>query len=106
MKDKKELQVTGKYQDVGKNAVNFNGKITMHDKSEGNRKNLPMLITEWEDIKLVLGMHWLRKIKWTMRHIEKSLTPNDEPERDEIVTQFEKLSRQTKQLKVQGLKYN
>ena len=90
MKDKKELQVTGKYQDVGKNAVNFNGKITMHDKSEGNRKNLSLLTTEREDIKLLLGMDWLRKIRRTIRHIEESLTSNDEPEKDETLHKLRK----------------
>ena len=36
-------------------------------------------------------MDWLREIFWTIRHIEKSTSTTDQSERDEIITQFEKL---------------
>ena len=58
-----------------------------------------MLNTERENIKPLLGMDWLRKLNWTIRHIEKSTTQTDPSETDEIITKNEKLSKTKKTFK-------
>ena len=58
-----------------------------------------MLITEPEDIKPLLGTDWLREINWTIRHIEKTTTPTDQSEKDEIITQFKKLFKTNQAIK-------
>ena len=44
-------------------------------------------------------MDWLRDIHWTIRHIEKSTTPGDQSERDETITQIEKLFNTNRTIK-------
>jgi len=44
-------------------------------------------------------MDWLREFNWTMRHIEKPTTQTDQSERDEIITQFEKLFKTNQTIK-------
>ena len=53
---KKQLLVTRKDQDVIETEVKITGKITVEAESKAVRKNLSILITEWEDIKPLLGM--------------------------------------------------
>ena len=102
-KDKKKLLVTRKYQDVNENEVITNGKITVEAESKGIRKNLSMLITEREDIKLLLGMDWLRECNW-MIQIEKTITLTDQSETNEKKTQFQSYSGPTEQIKIRRLK--
>ena len=58
-----------------------------------------MLITERDDIKPLLGMHWLREFNWTIRHIEKTTTLADYPGRGETVRQFKKLFKTKRTIK-------
>ena len=84
----------------------FTGTITAEAESKRIKMNLPMLITEQEDINPIIGMYWLRKIIWQIRHIEKMTTLTNISERDKIFTQIEKLSRGNKQLMIPRLQYN
>ena len=85
------MPIAGKYQDLIKNEVNFTGKIAVGAESRGIRKNVPILITEGEDIKSLLGMNWPLEFIWTIRHIEKTMTITYQSEMDNIFTDFEKL---------------
>ena len=58
-----------------------------------------MLIAEREVIKPVLGMDWQPDLNRTIRHFEMLTTTNDQSERDEIITRFEKLSKSNQTLK-------
>ena len=58
-----------------------------------------MLITEGEDIKLLLGVDWIWEVIGTMRLIQKSTTPTDQSERNEVFTQFEKLVKKSQTIK-------
>ena len=49
-----------------------------------------MIIADREYIKPLFGMDWLREFIWTILHVEKSTTPNDQSKIDEIIAQFEK----------------
>ena len=80
IKVKKKLPVTRNYHDVNKNEAKFTVKITVEAETEGIRKNLSILITEREYIKLLLGIDSLREFNWTIRHIEKTTTITDQSE--------------------------
>ena len=90
IKAQKILPITRRYQDLNKNEVKFTGQITVEAEGRGIRKNLPMLITEGEDIKPLIGMDWLREFNWTTGNIESTRTLNNQSEKDKIITKFEK----------------
>ena len=71
MTDKEILPITRKYQDA--NA----GTITVKTEKRGTRKDLPMLITEREDIKPLFGMDWRREF-----------TLPDQLEKDKLFANF------------------
>ena len=69
MKNPKFSPITQKNQDVNENEVKFAREITVAAESRGIRSNLTFLFTKREDIKPLLGMDWLRKIKSEMDKI-------------------------------------
>ena len=70
--------------------VEFAEKTRVEAERRGIRKNLPMLITEWEDIKPSLGMDWLREFMRAIPNIQATTTITDQSEEGEINTSFEK----------------
>ena len=56
MNTTKVLQTNHRYQDVKKSEVIFLGDITLQAESKGARKKLNIIITERQDVKLLLGM--------------------------------------------------
>ena len=78
---------------------NKNYQITVEAPSQGIRINLSMLITSREDIIPLLGMDWLRRINLTIRHVKMTTTLIDQSERDEVITQFEKLFKRNRTIK-------
>ena len=69
-------------------------------------KKLPMLSAEREDIKPILGMDWQRDLNRTIQRVEKSTTPTNQSEKDEIKTQFENLFNANQTVKDTKIKYN
>ena len=91
MKDRKILPITRKYQDVNMNGVKLFGKIMIEAESGGIKMKMPMLITEREDKKPLLGIDWLRDFNWTIRNIGSTTTITDQSEEDKIFTKSEEL---------------
>ena len=97
--DGRILPVTTKHQDGKSNEPKLTGKIRVKTEKKRMRTNLSKLITAREHIKPLLCMHWLREFNWTIRHIEKTTTPTDQTERDEIITQIQKLFKRSRTIR-------
>ena len=91
LKNKKISPLTRKYLDVNENEVKFAGNTTVEAESRRIRKDFTMFSTEQEDIKPLLGMAWLRDLKWTMRNIESTMTTTDHSEKNKLIANFEKI---------------
>ena len=77
----------------------FTGKITLEAKNRGKRKNLPMLLTEREDMKPLTAMAWPRYFNWTIRHIKKRTKITNQLKEVKIITKFKKLFKTNQTIK-------
>ena len=84
---------------TSKKEVIFTGKITLEAKSRGKRENLPMLLTELEDMKPVMAMAWPRDFNWTRRHIKKRTKITNQPKEVKIITNLKKLFKTNRTIK-------
>ena len=75
-----------RYQDVNKNERKFRGKIPVDIEHENNKQKMQLLITERNDITLLLGMHWLKKFRLTIGNIR--LAENSQLEKRQVVEKF------------------
>ena len=104
--DNKFSPLSRNYWDVSSNEVKFAGKLTVEAQSWGFRKNITKLITKRENIKLLLGMDWLRQVIWTIWNIESLTTFTDHSEGDKNIQNLNSYSRRTEQIQMPRLKYN
>ena len=89
----KLLPKTSEYQDVNKNEIKFAKKTRVEVESKGFRQNSPMLITEREDIRPLLGMDWLQKFNWIIRNFQSTTTTTEQSEKLQKISNFEKLTK-------------
>ena len=75
-----------RYQDVNKNERKFRGKIPVDIEHENNKQKMQLLITERNDITLLLGMDWLKKFRLTIGNIR--LAENSQLEKRQVVEKF------------------
>ena len=96
---KENLPITRENQEIIKNEVIFAEKITVEAENGGIRKKLPILITEREDIKPLLGMDWLQKSNSTIRNIGSTTNLTDRSELNKKVRTFGKLFKTDRTIK-------
>ena len=76
-----------RYQDVNKNAIKFLGRVWAKIEYNGETKELPILITQRDDITPLLGVKWLKQLQITINKIQL----DEHNQSNEIHTKFHKL---------------
>ena len=69
-----------KYKNVIENEVKLLGQITVEVENEGIRKNLNILIPEWEDLKPLLDTDWVRDFIQKIQDVETTTNATDQSE--------------------------
>ena len=99
LKYRKFSSIAENYQVVTKRELKIPGKNMVEAESRRIRKNMTMPINERGDIKSLLGVDWLRELKWTIRNIESTTTKTDQSEKEKKINRFEKIFKTNRRTK-------
>ena len=97
LKETEIQNVKHRYQDVNKNEVKFRGQIPVDFEYENNKQKIQVLITERNDITLLLRMVWLKKFNLTIRNFR--LDENNQSEKKQVIEQFPDLFKNNTTIK-------